>query len=142
MKIALGEFAKSSIESHFGTRFAAAVHAVLVHYERRLRSSSPPIDVPRFIREQRPGDGKSFEYELAISPETQALLEREAARQGVSIDQIFAHAVFVYLADMDSSFEANPYPGASPSTEIRAEAGPKESRRTLTAVETGPVDRG
>ncbi len=57
--------------------------------------------MPRFCRGQAP-DGSGAEFELAVEPEIQAALEGEARKQAVQVEQLLVHAVFVYLAGLDS----------------------------------------
>jgi hypothetical protein len=104
MRVALGKFARSSIEARFGPDIAAGVQAALLHYTRRLKSGRPPVGIPRLSRGPVPLDtGAAFE--LAVSQDMQAALEREARRHKVPVGQIVEHAVFVYLADLDSASE-------------------------------------
>jgi len=60
-----------------------------------------PPPFPGFCRDQA-SDGSGAEFELAVDPEIQTKLEREARRQAVQLEQLLVHAVFVYLADLDS----------------------------------------
>jgi hypothetical protein len=107
MKVALGTFACFCIEARFGPDPAPTVEAALRHYTRRLRSAKPPLPPPAFSRAAAP-DGSGAEFELALEPEVQAALEEEARAQAVQVEQLIAHAVFVYLADLDSADEARP----------------------------------
>ncbi len=110
MNIALGKFARSGIEARLGTDVAVGVQEALLHYTRRLRSGWPPVGIPQFCRERAAQDPEA-EFELAIGPETEAALERDARRQRVSLAQVLTHAVFVYLADLDSAPETSRMPG-------------------------------
>jgi hypothetical protein len=57
--------------------------------------------MPRFLLPPS-GDGSGADLELALDPEIQAVLEREAKdSDGISVEQIANHAVLVYLADRD-----------------------------------------
>lgn len=102
MKVALGTFACFCIEARFGPDPAAAVQAALRHYARRLKSAKAPLPVPPFFRAAEP-DGSGMEFELAVEPEVEAALEDAARAQEVQVEQLVPHAVFVYLADMDSA---------------------------------------
>jgi len=100
MRIALGTTACVGIEAHLGPDIAGAVRVALAHYTNRLESSSPPIGIPRFLR----GSNRSapvVAFDLEVDERTQAALEREAARQGVSASEVAAHSVLVYLAELD-----------------------------------------
>src|SRR5262249_52003623 len=101
MKIALGTFARSSIETHMGGDVTAGVQVALRHYARRLSSGWKPPDFPSFRREASLRRSDTA-LELTVDPEVEEALEREArACSGVSVEQLAAHAVLVYLADMD-----------------------------------------
>ncbi len=107
MKVALGTFACLSIEARFGPDPVPTVEAALRHYTRRLKSAKPPLPLPAFAR-RAAADGSGAEFELAVVPEVQAALEEEAKAQAVQVEQLIAHAVLVYLADLDSTDEAKP----------------------------------
>ncbi len=111
MRVALGTFARSGIEARFGTDVPAGAQAALLHYTRRLMSGWPPIGIPRFISGRASGE-EEVTVELSVSPEIQAALEREARRHQVPVRQVLEHAVFVYLADLDSASEADRTHGA------------------------------
>jgi len=100
MRIALGTFARSGIETQLGGDLDAAVQAALCHYAGKLRSGRPPIAPPNFARPASPADS-AVSLDLAVDSETEALLEREAARQKTSVSQLAAHTVLVYLAELD-----------------------------------------
>ena len=108
MKVALGTFACFCIEARFGPDPAPTVQAALRHYTRRLKSAKPPLPLPAFSRPNSAPDGSGAEFDLAVEPEVQAALEEEAQAQAVRVEQLIAHAVFVYLADLDSAEEARP----------------------------------
>lgn len=104
MRVALGKFARSGIESRFGADVAAGVQAALLHYTRRLMSGWPPVVIPRFCSDGAPASREdACAFELPVDPEIQAALEQEARRHRVPVGQVLAHAVFVYLADVDSA---------------------------------------
>jgi hypothetical protein len=105
VKVALGTFTRSGIEARLGTALVAVAEEALAHYMRRLKSARKPVGVPRFIREHPP-DHSEGEIELPIDGEIRATLEREAQKQTVSLERLLVHAVFVYLADLDSASTA------------------------------------
>jgi hypothetical protein len=114
MRVTLGTLAYSGIEARFGPSTAAGVDAALRHYTRRLASRRPPAPVPSFAR--RPPATPVMELDLAVGSQIEAALSKESERQGVSIDLILAHAVFVYLADLDTAEGGRvAEEGASPS---------------------------
>jgi hypothetical protein len=100
MRIALGAFARSGIESQLGTDIGGAVQAALCHYAGKLKSGRPPLSPPGFLPEGAAQDGKDA-FDLAVDPETEALLEREAAKLGTDVSRLAAHSVLVYLAELD-----------------------------------------
>lgn len=87
------------------------VRAALLHYTRRLKSEWAPVGPPQFCRGQAPLDAGAA-FELTVGPEMEATLKREAYRYQVSVDQILVHAIFVYLADLDSASLASRSPDA------------------------------
>ncbi len=99
MKIALGTFARSGIESQLGSDVRGAVQAALCHYAGKLKSGRPPIAPPRFLPEQplRANDA----LDLAVDSETEELLEHEAAKLGTDLNRLASHSVMVYLAELD-----------------------------------------
>ena len=106
MRVALGTFAQAGIEARVGADIAAGVQAALWHYSRRLRSGWPPVPIPRFCCDRPPRSAPreaGVTFNLAVAPEIERDLKREAARQGAPMAQILNHAVFVYLADLDAA---------------------------------------
>jgi hypothetical protein len=102
MKVVLNTFACSGIEAFLGRDIAAGVQTALRHYTRRGGSSERRTrELPRFISSPSLGSCGA-DLELAVDPEIQAVLEREARESGgVPVEQVAAHAVLVYLADRD-----------------------------------------
>lgn len=74
----------------------------LLHYTRRLKSGWEPVLPPVFAFSRDPDD-LCLQLELQVNPETEAALKRSAKINNVDLNQIFTHAVFVYLADLDMS---------------------------------------
>ncbi len=99
MKVVLRPFARSAIEERLGADVTAGVKAALVHYTRRLRSAQRPIGVPGFLDAAPAAPGS--ELDLPVEAEVERALAHEMREQGISIEQLTAHAVFVYLADLD-----------------------------------------
>lgn len=117
MKVALGKFARSSIEELLGADLHVGVQAALAHYTHRLSSNLKPVRPPDFAWVSLDG---ADTFDLTVAPELEAALEREALEQRVPLDQILVHAVLVYLADLESvSFSgelATPPTGAARPT--------------------------
>ena len=111
MRVALGKFAQSGIETHLGVDLAAGVQIALAHYARRLRSGRAPVEPPWFCRTV--GEDAGAPFELQVDPETEVVLARQARRHSLSMNQVLSHAVFVYLADLDS------FSGRSPAGSSR-----------------------
>ena len=102
VRVALGTFARSGIEARLGSDLAVGVQAALLHYTRRLASGWAPPDLPRFLRGS-PREPSAAGFEIPVDPEIEQILEREVRRQGAALEQLAAHAVFVYLADLDQA---------------------------------------
>jgi hypothetical protein len=100
VRVALGRFATSGIETRLGGDLATGVQLALHHYTRRLRSARKPIDPPHFASRSQPADAAST-IEVTLDPEVEAVLQEEARRQHLPLEQILRHAVFVCLADFD-----------------------------------------
>jgi hypothetical protein len=105
VRVALGKFARSGMEARLGSDFAEGVRLALRHYVRRLRSGHVPVGLPRFSSQFR--DAGAVTIEVPVGPEIEAALERECRRQAASVEQLAAHAVFVYLADLDRAEQAS-----------------------------------
>ena len=102
MRVAIGKFAQSGIETRLGADVAAVVGDGLAHYTRRLTSGEPPLEVPRFCADHFQGDAEE-QVEVPLDPEVEEALKREARRQQVPLTRILSHAVLVYLARLDAS---------------------------------------
>lgn len=81
---------------------ADAVRSAVLHYVRELKRGRA-VPFPRFGRGQEQ-DPALLDVDLNLDGETASALEREAERQHVAIEQLLAHALFVYLADVDSAY--------------------------------------
>jgi len=98
IKVQLGELACSGLEEHFCSDIAGGARRALVLYAYKLRVGRRPIAPPRFLGNH---PAPHAEFELRLDPETEAALEREALRQRVDVTQLAAHAVLVYLAELE-----------------------------------------
>lgn len=124
MKVALGRFARSSIETRIGGDASTGVQLALHHYARRLHSARRPIDPPHFARGAPPCDTATT-IDVTLDPELQTALEREARRHDLPVEQILRHAVFVCLADLD--FGPGARGGAVQSGPLRLVGNPDDS---------------
>jgi hypothetical protein len=100
LKVALGPFARSAVEANTGSDVPAGIQAALDEYVRRIESGVRPIGLPRLASEAAGAASDDF-LELPVDEHTFAVLEREAALQGASPGEIAAHAVLLYLAELD-----------------------------------------
>jgi hypothetical protein len=102
MRVALGEFACLCVANRFGADLASGIQAAARYYSRKLASQAdfgPPARLPQRLE-------KPFvELDVAIDEEVLDRLEDEARSCAVDLQALLNHAVFVYLADLDRSFE-------------------------------------
>jgi len=96
--VKLGKLACRGLEGHFGGDVTVGARKALLHYAYKLKAGRRPLEVPRFMRDQT---GPGTEFELTLDRETEALLEQEARRQRTTTSRLAAHAVLVYLAELD-----------------------------------------
>jgi hypothetical protein len=110
MKVTLGQFARTGIESQLGTDLTAAVETAIRHYTGKLTYGRPPQPFPQFLGTDVSQDfGTHSESEnqaeivldLALDFQTEALLRREAMKYDTDFGAIATHAVMVYLAELD-----------------------------------------
>ncbi len=100
MRVALGQFACSGIETHLGSDIPAGVRTALFHYAGKLKTGRRPVAFPRFLAETAPADAE-LAFDLTVDAETEAMLEREALRQRTTTSQLVAHTVLIYLAELE-----------------------------------------
>jgi hypothetical protein len=100
MRVALGKFACSGIETHLGEDIPAATRTALFHYARKLKAGRKPVAPPRFLAGQAPPEPR-VAFDLPVDPETETMLEQEALRQRTTLSQLAAHTVMVYLAELE-----------------------------------------
>jgi hypothetical protein len=110
ISVQLGELARNGLEEHFCSDLAGGVRRALVHYAYKLRVGRRPLAPPRFLGEPR---SAQIAVELRLDPETEAVLEQEALRQRVSLSGLTAHAVLVYLAELEFLGATSPAPTAA-----------------------------
>jgi hypothetical protein len=112
MRVSLGKFACTGIEAHLGEDIPAGVRTALSHYVRKLKAGRGPLAAPTFLGDLTPSEPQAT-FDLALDPETEAMLDREAERQGTTQSQLAAHTVMVYLAELD-------FLGVTPRPELGA----------------------
>jgi hypothetical protein len=98
VNVRLGKLACMGLEGHFGGDLAVGTRKALLHYAYKLKAGRKPIAVPRFLRSD-PAPHATFD--LTLDRETEALLAQEASRQETTTSRLAAHAVLVYLAELD-----------------------------------------
>jgi len=98
VSVELGKLACQGLEGHFGGDVTAGVRKALLHYTYKLKVGRRPVAAPRFLDSDPVVHGK---FELTLDRETEALLVQEAERQRTTASRLAAHAVLVYLAELD-----------------------------------------
>jgi hypothetical protein len=102
MRVHLGDLARTGLETRVGSDLPAAVNAALVYYVGKLASGRRPVPVPPFLAASRAEDAKSqAEIDVPVDERIEAVIYREASREGVSPDTLAHHAVLIYLAELD-----------------------------------------
>jgi hypothetical protein len=111
MKVILGPLSIAGLEENVGPDLPAAIDAALVHYVGKLDSGKRLPRFPEFTPVQgiRGVGGESradtaagrVEVEVEVEEGVMASLAAEADRQGVGLTDLAAHAVLVYLAEVD-----------------------------------------
>lgn len=111
MRITLGTFARTSIETQLGSDLAETVETALHHYTRKIRSGRRPVPLPQFLGSgtspdfstsaSTSSDREPEEFELTLDSETEAVVRREAIRYGTDVDTVTTHSVMIYLAELD-----------------------------------------
>lgn len=117
MRVALGAFACAGIRTHMSSDIPAAVERAVFHYTGKLKAGRPQVEFPHFDDDEGTSRDPEVVIDLALAPEVEVLLEREAKRQDVAVEQLVAHAVLIYLAELD-------FLEAPPSAAGNAGAGP------------------
>ena len=96
--VELGKLACRGLEGHFGDDVSAGTRKALLHYAYKLKAGRRPVAAPRFLRAET---SPEVEFVLTLDRETEALLAQEARRQETTMARLAAHAVLVYLAELD-----------------------------------------
>jgi hypothetical protein len=98
VRVELGKLACHGLDGHFDGDVAAGARKALLHYAYKLKAGRKPIAAPRFLRSQPAVYGT---FELTLDRETETLLAQEAHLQRTTTSRLAAHAVLVYLAELD-----------------------------------------
>jgi hypothetical protein len=96
--VELGKLACCSLEGYFGADLAVGARKALLHYVYKLRVGRPPVAVPRFLE---PTTSPCAAIDLTFDRKTEEFLSEEARRQRTTPSGLAAHAVLVYLAELD-----------------------------------------
>ena len=137
MRVALGNLAKTGLETRVGPDIPAAVNTALVYYVGKLSSGRGPAKFPKFLlltdeegKEKQAGADRAPaaedrpEIDVPVDERIEAAIFTDAERQGVSPTDLAGHAVLVYLAELDLIGDPDPTgPGR-----IHALAGPSRLR--------------
>lgn len=96
MRIGLGTFLCFAVHAEGGDP-TTLISSALVNYRELLDTEEPRLAVPAFY------DVPDVvgEVEVPLEPELEGLLRSEAARQGVNLERLLSHAVFLHLAERD-----------------------------------------
>jgi hypothetical protein len=98
VNVQLGKLACHGLEGYFEGDLSAGTRQALVHYAYKLRVGRPPVAPPRFPVDPSPARAR---FDLTLDRETEAALAEEALRHEVTVSQLAAHAVLVYLAELE-----------------------------------------
>jgi hypothetical protein len=102
--LTLGEFALEGLaaegESDDSDRIPARAVRALRYYLSDSESGRPDWPYPTFLRSNGSGGGTALE--VSIDDVVWRSLEREADRQGVSVQQLAEHAALYFAADLDA----------------------------------------
>lgn len=100
MELVLGTFARGGIEALWGCDLATGARTAIRQYARHERSGQPKCLDGRRLGALR---AAGLSIELSIDRETEETLERRAREHGgITVEELAAHAVLVYLADRDA----------------------------------------
>lgn len=107
MRVVLGKFAKSSLESRLGGDLDHGVRTAVVHYVQRLMSPYRPLGLPTMsVGRHKTEPGATVD--LVLDARMEKLVRAEACRLAVPVEQVLSHAVLVYLADLDGALLEDP----------------------------------
>jgi hypothetical protein len=100
MRVTLGKFACSGIETQLGDDLPTGTRKALIHHFRKLKMGREPEALPGFLSDRALREA-GVGFELTVDPEIEALLEREALRQRTTVSRLATHTVLVYLAELE-----------------------------------------
>lgn len=112
ISVELGKLTCKGLEGYFGPDLSVGARKALLHYVYKLRVGRRPVATPRFLAAS-PAPG--VKLDLTLDREAEASLAREARRQETSTSRLAAHAVLVYLAELEFLGVAPQWPSATPT---------------------------
>lgn len=98
VSVELGKLACHGLEDYFGNDLTAGARKALLHYAYKVKAGRRPIAAPRFLKGTESPEAK---VSLTLDRETEALLGQEARRLQITTSNLAAHAVLVYLAELE-----------------------------------------
>jgi len=108
MKVEVRSFARQGLAARVGPDLPAAINAALVYYVGKLRSGRVPEPYPNFLGAEAGAADDGFVIrradgllEVPVDERIEAALDTEARRQQVGVAALAAHAVMVFLAELD-----------------------------------------
>jgi hypothetical protein len=101
VRVDLGKFALSGIETRLGNDIVAGVQLALSHHVLKLRNGGGQLAKPRFLDESWAAATPCASYDVVLDPGTQALIEREASSRGTTTSRVAVEAVLAFLASLD-----------------------------------------
>jgi hypothetical protein len=122
MKVELGELARTGLETRVGADVPAAVNAALTYYVGKLGSGRRPVDFPNFLLTPQGAlhGNPQDEVEVEVDERIEAVIHREASRQGTTPASLARHAVLVYLAALDMIGESHDDPQNAAQSHVHA----------------------
>jgi len=109
IKLSLGDFGRAAVEDcakGHGREQSELVRSAFLHYLGQVESGRAAVAFPQLRRPARfaRGSGKSAALELSVDLDGGQWdsLEANAKREGVALEALLAHAVLLFLADLDA----------------------------------------
>jgi hypothetical protein len=97
VNVELGKLACNGLAAYFGD-IEAGVRKALLHYVYKLKSGRKPLAVPRFLDSP---SAPAARFDLTLDRGSESVLAEEAVRQHTTVTRLAAHAVMIYLAELE-----------------------------------------
>lgn len=104
INLSLGRIGWAGLEKRSadaGVGLPEVVADAIAHFCSQLEGGRIATDVPRFAI--APAEAESRELVVELTRDCLGRLDREAAHQGIDLEELFAHAVMVFLADGEAA---------------------------------------